>query len=287
MLSVPGAALHLLSIAAVLLLPAEPAGAFCFSIACSPNITTSNGSNLCSAVVNYSAPIPIFVPPGDCGTITCGPASGSAFPLGTTAVTCSAGTGDSCTFDVTVFDTQPPQITVPEDLTIVGTDPGVPLVVTYMAPIASDNCPGVTTLCDPPAGAEFPIGDSTVTCTATDASGNTATGSFALEYFDACVQDDASDEFIRWRTSDGLYEFFSCADSVCGAGGFARGGTGESTATSGGFALRDQQDDRSVVASVHVAKEKGKANLKFRTGSTRLSSKLKDAALFDDFCKCP
>jgi hypothetical protein len=284
--SVPGVTLRSLSIAAVLLLPAAPAGAFCFSIACSPNITISTGPNLCSAVVNYSAPIPIFVPPGDCGTIACTPASGSAFPVGTTPVTCNSSEGESCGFDITVFDTQPPQITVPENLTIVGTNPGVPLVVNYMAPQASDNCPAVVYNCDPPAGSEFPIGDSTVTCTATDASGNTATGSFALEYFDACVQDDASGEFVRWRTSDGLYEFFSCADSACGAGGFRRPGVGESTATGGGFALRHRQDDRSVAASVHVAKEKGKASLKFRTGSTRLSSKLKDAQIFDDVCTC-
>jgi hypothetical protein len=286
MTSIPGSALRLLSLAAVLLLPAAPAGAICFSIACSPNITVSNDSNFCSGVVNYPAPIPVFVPPGDCGTIVCGPASGSPFPIGTTPISCSSTTGESCGFDVTVVDTQPPQITVPENLTVVGTNPGVPLVVNYMAPQASDNCPAVVYNCDPPAGSEFPIGDSTVTCTATDASGNTATGSFALEYIDACVQDDASGEFVRWRTTDGFYEFFSCSDSACGAGGFARTGVGESTATSGGFALRDQQDDRTVAASVHVAKEKGKASLKFRTGSTRLSSKLKDAQIFDDVCTC-
>jgi hypothetical protein len=286
MTSIPGAALRLLSLAGVLLLPPAPAGAICFSIACPNNITISSGPNLCGAVVNYSDPLPIFVPPGTCGTISCAPASGSAFPLGTTPVTCNATSGDSCGFNVTVLDTQPPSITVSDNLTIVGTNPGVPLVVNYMAPLTSDNCPGVVFSCDPPAGDEFPIGDSTVTCTATDAAGNTATGSFSLKYFDACVQDDTSGEFVRWRTTDGLYEFFSCADSACGAGGFRRTGMGESTATSGGFALRHRQDDRSVVASVHVAEEKGKASLKFRAGSTRLSSKLKDAALFDDVCTC-
>jgi hypothetical protein len=253
---------------------------------CPANVTLSNAPGLCSAVLNYPAPVPVVTSPGDCGTITCSPASGSSFPLGTTNVTCDANSDKSCDFFVTVIDTQPPSITVPENLTIVGTNPGVPLVVNYMAPQASDNCPGVVYNCDPPAGDEFPIGDSTVTCTATDAAGNTATGSFALEYFDACVQDDASGEFIRWRTTDGLYEFFSCGDSACGASGFTRTGVGESTATSGGFALRDQEDDRTVAASVHVAKEKGKATLKFRSGSTRLSSKLKDAQIFDDVCTC-
>jgi hypothetical protein len=283
--TIPGAAFRLLSIATLLLLPAARAGAVCFALVCPANITLSNDPNQCGSVVNYPAPIPISTFPGECGTVSCSPVSGAFYPVGTTTVTCDAN--ESCSFTATVIDTQPPQITTPEDLTIVGTDPGVPLVVNYMAPVASDNCPGVVTSCDPPAGSEFPIGDSSVTCTATDAGGNTASGSFALEYFDACVQDDASGEFVRWRTSDGLYEFFSCADSACGAGGFRRPGIGDPTATSGGFALRDQQDDRTVHASVHVAKRKGKASLKFRTGSTRLSSKLKDAQIFDDVCTCP
>jgi hypothetical protein len=284
MRSASSTAFRSLSIATVLLLPAARAGAVCFALVCPANVTVSNNPDQCGSVVTYPAPLPISTFPGECGTVTCNPPSGSFFPIGTTPVTCNAN--ESCGFDVTVFDTQPPQITVPENLTIVGTNPGVPLVVTYMSPISADNCPGLVFNCVPPAGSEFPIGESTVTCTATDASGNTASGSFELSYFDACIQDDASGEFIRWRTTDGLYEYFSCTDSVCGAGGFARTGMGESTPTGGGFALRDQQDDRSVHASVHVAKEKGKASLKFRTGSTRLSSKLKDAQIFDDVCSC-
>src|SRR5438876_5518258 len=37
---------------------------------------------------------------------------------------------------------------------------------------ASDNCPGSTTTCTPPSGSTFPKGTTTVTCHATDASGN-------------------------------------------------------------------------------------------------------------------
>jgi hypothetical protein len=42
--------------------------------------------------------------------------------------------------------------------------------VNFDPPIASDNCPGVTVVCDPPSGSTFPIGTTTVTCTAEDAS---------------------------------------------------------------------------------------------------------------------
>ncbi|WP_318618939.1 HYR domain-containing protein [Priestia megaterium] len=46
--------------------------------------------------------------------------------------------------------------------------------------MVSDNRPGVTTSCSPPSGSFFPIGTTPVTCTATDAVGNTATCSFTI-----------------------------------------------------------------------------------------------------------
>ena len=50
------------------------------------------------AVVNYPAPTTT----GSCGTVTCSPASGSFFPVGTTPVTCTSTVGPSCSFNVTV-----------------------------------------------------------------------------------------------------------------------------------------------------------------------------------------
>lgn len=45
-------------------------------------------------------------------------------------------------------------------------------VVTYAAPMASDNCALQSVICNPPSGSTFPVGTTTVTCTATDTSGN-------------------------------------------------------------------------------------------------------------------
>ena len=45
--------------------------------------------------------------------------------------------------------------------------------------------------CDPASGATFAIGDTTVTCTATDAAGNRATGTFAVHVRGAEEQLDA------------------------------------------------------------------------------------------------
>src|SRR6185436_6231985 len=45
---------------------------------------------------------------------------------------------------------------------------------------ATDNCPGVSYACVPPSGTTFAKGTNSVTCTATDASGNTASCSFTV-----------------------------------------------------------------------------------------------------------
>ena len=143
-------------------------------ITCPANITVSNDPNQCGAVVIYPAP----TANADCGTVVCSPASGSFYPVGTTTITCTTTAGPTCSFTVTVNDTQPPNITCPANIT--ATSSGLSTVVTYPAPTASDNCPGVTTVCNPPSGSNFPVGVTTTTCTATDASANTATCSFSV-----------------------------------------------------------------------------------------------------------
>jgi hypothetical protein len=54
-------------------------------------------------------------------------------------------------------------------------------VVTYPTPTATDNIDGaVPVSCTPASGLTYPIGTTTVTCTATDAAGNTATKTFKV-----------------------------------------------------------------------------------------------------------
>ncbi|USK52550.1 HYR domain-containing protein [Bacillus sp. CMF12] len=43
-----------------------------------------------------------------------------------------------------------------------------------------NNSPGVTAVCTPESGSFFPSGTTTVTCTATDANGNTFTCTFRV-----------------------------------------------------------------------------------------------------------
>ena len=147
------------------------------SITAPANVTVPNDPDQAGATVSYPAPATT----GDVGTVTCTPASGSFFPIGTTTVTCStSNTALTASFSVTVNDTQPPSITPPANVTVSNDLDQAGAVVNYPAPTASDNAPGVTTSCSPASGSFFPLGTTTVNCTATDASGNTAPASFTV-----------------------------------------------------------------------------------------------------------
>ena len=53
------------------------------------------------------------------------------------------------------------------------------LMSTY-AVTSTDNCSTPVVVCVPPSGSTFPLGTTTVNCTATEASGNNAPGSFPV-----------------------------------------------------------------------------------------------------------
>jgi hypothetical protein len=116
-------------------------------------------------------------------TPTCAPASGTQFPLGVTQVNCSvtdsAGLTASGSFTVTVADTTPPTLNLPRGITAEATGPAG-AAVSYTA-TATDLVDGpVPVRCTPPPGSTFPVGPSTVSCSAADAHGNTATGTFKV-----------------------------------------------------------------------------------------------------------
>jgi lysophospholipase L1-like esterase len=72
----------------------------------------------------------------------------------------------------------PPKLTCPAALTAQSLD-GDSTTVTF-TPVVSDGQTPVVTLCTPPAGSTFTVGQRTVTCTATDALQRTATCSFSV-----------------------------------------------------------------------------------------------------------
>ena len=77
------------------------------------------------------------------------------------------------------LDTTPPVITCPTNIVTV-TDPGLSTARVTFAPTATDNSGAATVVCNPPSGAAFPFGVTTVNCTATDPSGNPASCSFTV-----------------------------------------------------------------------------------------------------------
>ena len=115
--------------------------------------------------------------------VLCNHASGDTFALGTTTVSCSAtdtaGNPASGSFHVIVRDTTNPTLTgMPSNVSITtGTSAGATL--TYTSPGATDLAdPAPTVGCLPASGSTIPVGTTTVTCTATDASGNHSSATF-------------------------------------------------------------------------------------------------------------
>ena len=114
--------------------------------------------------------------------VSCSAASGSTFPIGSTSVVCSAtdavGNTATSTFIVTVQDTTPPTITIPAEI-VVYNEAGKNGANVAFDISATDVVDGpVTPTVSPASGSLFRIGTTTVTVTATDSSGNSATRTF-------------------------------------------------------------------------------------------------------------
>ena len=116
----------------------------------------------------------------------CTPTAGTLLPLGPNTVTCSVtdsgGLTTTASFTLTVVDTTPPALlSVPDDYSLTTNDPtGMALV--YATPSAMDQVDSHPVVsCLPASGVHVDVGTTTtVTCTATDASGNPAQDSFEV-----------------------------------------------------------------------------------------------------------
>jgi HYR domain len=122
-------------------------------------------------------------------TPACSPQSGSTFAVGSTTVTCSANDGSNtatATFTITVnlADATPPTLSLPGPIVADALGPaGAVVTFSVTATDAIDPSPSVS--CDRSSGQMFPLGTTTVSCTATDASNNTsAPGTFTVSVVD-------------------------------------------------------------------------------------------------------
>ena len=148
---------------------------------------TAQATSATGAVVTYAAPATSDAVDG-ASVAVCAPASGSAFPMGNTTVTCTAtdqaGNTRSATFTVTVRDTTAPQITGPGPLGPFEATGPAGRVVTYSVSATDLVDASVTVSCSRASGSTFPIGITSVTCTATDDFSNAASTSFTVTVVD-------------------------------------------------------------------------------------------------------
>lgn len=256
------------------------------AITCPADITVNNAPGQCAATVTFSP-----MTAGSCGAVSCSPASGSSFPVGTTTVTCSTTAGPSCSFTVTVNDAEAPQISC-APLTIVGVTPtpgGSCAVVNYALPSATDNCSGVTVACSPPPGSCFPLGTTTINCTATDASGNMSStavscpsggSGISVVVFDICLQDDSNvGRVLLFNSQTGDYIFCCGGVQFSGKGVITRKGNTISLNHSSGT------PSRRLTASVTIGGvNKGEATLQSPPGTTICT--IRDSNILNNSCAC-
>jgi HYR domain/HYDIN/CFA65/VesB-like, Ig-like domain len=117
--------------------------------------------------------------------VHCQPPSGGTFPLGGTKITCSAvdahGNTSKASFAIIIRDTTPPKIDTHEDVTVSVGSQANSATVTFDTPTANDTVDtDVTVTCQPSSGSDFPLGTTTVTCIATDDSGNHSASQFTV-----------------------------------------------------------------------------------------------------------
>lgn len=86
-----------------------------------------------------------------------------------------------CSGSVSIVDTTAPTLSLPNDVTLDGSGPAGATYVFDPAPSATDIVSGtVPVLCSRTSGSAFFYGTTLVTCTATDAAGNEASGQFTV-----------------------------------------------------------------------------------------------------------
>jgi hypothetical protein len=147
------------------------------TVACPSDIAVNNDNGVCGAVVTFNVTSNDNCA-GEIITQTAGLSSGSAFPIGVTTntflVTDASGNTATCSFNVTVNDNEDPTVACPTDVAV-NTDLGTcdATGVNLGTPLTADNCNVASAVNDAPAS--FPLGNTTVTWTVTDDSGNTTT----------------------------------------------------------------------------------------------------------------
>lgn len=147
-----------------------------------PSDIVAEATGPSGAAVSFTFPTATDIVSGAVSVSSSHP-SGAVFPLGTTTVTFSAtdGSGNTglSTFKITVRDTTPPVLTLPANIAQFAVS-SAGNAVSFVATSSDIVSGSVPVVCTPASGSVFPLGMTTVSCTATDGAGNVATGSFTV-----------------------------------------------------------------------------------------------------------
>lgn len=159
-------------------------------LVCPTSIVDTSDQSVCGANIDWTVPVAT----DDCDmavALTSTPAvfPGAFFPAGNTQVTYTAvdasGNSSTCNFSITVIETIAPVLSACPQLLIIDLPPGdCDTVVNWTAPTAMDNCGLDTVFANIQPGSVFVSGQTTVTYTAVDDAGNTATCSFDVFVID-------------------------------------------------------------------------------------------------------
>ena len=208
---------------------------------------------LTSLAANTSATITLV------GQVSCALANGVMIsnPASVSSLATDPNLGNNAAMVGVTASNPPPVITCPPNQNAVTPDPGnTSATVTYPAPMVTDNCPGATAVCVPPAGAIFPLGVTPVTCTATDSGGQMANCSFNVTLFDVCLQDNASGDTLYFNSFTGDYLFLRCAT------GFMLSGRGMITRTACLTTLSEARVTATLDRCIIAPLNRGSATIK-------------------------
>lgn len=172
--------------------------------------------------------------------VTCDPASGSTFPIGTTVVLCYAYDAQAnfgfATFNVTV--TNGPVLTLPANIFVEApTSAGVAVSFTVTA---TDDA---TISCTPASGSVFPLGTTTVDCTASASTGTT-TGSFTVTVNRTVAALSPANVWLGLKNSDDVGTKFDLKAEAYVGGVLV--GSGELNAVPGGSSGFNNANLRSI-----------------------------------------
>ena len=153
------------------------------TISCPADISVNTDPGQFSASVSFNvSSTGTPAPTVDCKIGATSITSPHTFPVGTTAVQCTAtngvGSPATCSFNVTVTDNQTPTISCPANITANADANSCSANVNAGTPSVNDNDPNVVTSGvrsdSQPLNAPYPLGTTTITWTATDTAGNSA-----------------------------------------------------------------------------------------------------------------